>query len=200
MIDHSFRKILPNYTRSLIALYKWLHLAPNQITLFSFGIACIAALLVSQKYFVAAIFVWWLGRLLDGTDGVYARANGQTSLFGAYLDMLCDMASYSVMILGFKFAFPELTPVWAVILLLYVLCITGALSLGSLQEKKKVPSRDNRGLRLAAGLAEGGETGIAYTVFLMLPGLVSFTAWAWVVVLVITVVARSMIAYRELKQ
>ncbi|MGE0633431.1 MAG: CDP-alcohol phosphatidyltransferase family protein, partial [Pseudobdellovibrionaceae bacterium] len=144
--------------------------------------------------------IWWLGRLLDGTDGIFARATQQTSLFGAFLDILSDMASYSIMVLGFSLAFPDQDFAWRIVLFLYVLCITGALSLGSLQEKRKLPPQDNRGLRLAAGLAEGGETGIAYSIFLILPQFISISGWIWIGFLIVTVISRCLLAYRELRE
>lgn len=200
MIDHSFRKHLPKYTERLIAFYKWIGVTPNQISFISFVIACASAFLVAKQEFIVAIVMWWISRILDGTDGIYARATKQETLFGGFLDILCDMASYAVMIFGLNVAFPEQTTAWLIILFLYILCITGALALGSLQEKRKLPPRDNRGLRLAAGLAEGGETGIAYTIFLLLPHFVFVTVWIWVGVLVVTIAARSRLAYEELKE
>ncbi len=147
-----------------------------------------------------AIAVWWLGRLLDGTDGIYARATGQTTHFGAFLDIVCDMAAYSVMIFAFAYRHPELTPLWLLILFFYVLCITGAVSLGAAMRELNVNSDDNRGIRLAAGLAEGGETGIAYTLFLLFPANITFTASLWIIVLATTVLARVFLAKKTLAQ
>lgn len=198
MIDDPFRKKLPKFVGPLIGLYKLLGLSPNLITIIGFVISVIAAFLVAQHMFVGAIAIWWLGRLLDGTDGIYARATNQTSAFGAHLDILSDMASYSVMIIGFNVAFPDLQNHWIVILFLYVLCITGALSLGNLEEKKNIKGNDNRGLRLATGIAEGGETGIAYTLFLLFPGHIEVLSFAWIFILTATVLARILLAKKEL--
>ena len=76
--------------------------------------------------------------------------------------------------------------------------IASALALGNLESQRALPPRDDRGLRLGAGLAEGGETGIAYTVFLLVPGLLPVTTWLWVGVLATTVVARTLLARRLL--
>ena len=58
---------------------------------------------------------------------------------------------------------------------------------------------DNRSLKLAAGLAEGGETGIAYTLMLLLPQLIKVLLPLWILVLVITFVARTWLAWRVLE-
>tara|TARA_B110001454_G_scaffold218991_1_gene249135 strand:- start:177312 stop:177908 length:597 start_codon:yes stop_codon:yes gene_type:complete len=198
MIDEPFRAKLPKFVDPLLRLYKALGLTPNSVTLLGLGFGIIAAFLVAREMFVPAIAVWWLGRLLDGTDGIYARKTNQSSHFGAQLDILSDMAAYSAMIIGFNFAFPELQSLWSIILLLYVLCITGALSLGNLQDKMNIPTQNNRGLRLASGIAEGGETGIAYTLFLIFPEYIIFLARVWILILIVTVIARLILAKREL--
>ena len=199
MIDHHFREILPRFTGPLIGLYRKLGVSPNQITAVGLAISFVASYLITEKMFFAAIVVWWFGRLLDGTDGIFARSTGQTSSYGAFLDILFDMASYSAMVIGFNVAFPQYQLHWIIILFMYVLCITGALGLGNLEDKDKIPGRDNRGLRLAAGIAEGGETGIAYTLFLLLPSAIGVLSQIWIAVLFLTIVARIFIARNELK-
>jgi len=120
--------------------------------------------------------------------------------FGSYLDIVVDMAAYSVMVVAFGFAHPELDSHWIAMLFLYVLCITSALALGMQEQAADLPARDDRGLRLGAGLAEGGETGIAYTVFLLWPEWLHVTALVWVAVLAATVVARTLLARRMLSR
>ncbi len=199
MIDDPFRARLPKFVGPIISLYKIVGLSPNQVTFIALLLGGFSSYMVSQQYFISAATVWWVGRLLDGTDGIYARATKQTTAFGAHFDILADMASYSMMIIGFFFAFPGLQFLWLSILFLYVLCITGALSLGNLEDKQQIPTSNNRGLRLAAGIAEGGETGIAYTLFLLFPGYTKPLAELWIIVLVITVVARLWLAKKELR-
>jgi phosphatidylglycerophosphate synthase len=143
-----------------------------------------------------ALITWWAGRLLDGTDGIYARATGRVSDFGGYLDIVCDMAAYSAMILGFYVFIPDLGFYWMMILCFYVLCITSALSLGYLQEKRIGHAYDSRTLSLSAGLAEGGETGLFYSLLLLWPKVAETLCLGWIVILAITVVARTLMASR----
>lgn len=199
MIDNHVRTILPRFSQGLLRLYHRFGLTPNQLSLIGLGFACIAAGFVALGWNLAALFVWWLGRVVDGTDGIYARETGQATAFGAYLDIVCDMAAYGVMILGFAYQHPDQEFVWLTIIFLYVLCITSALALGAAEDELDLESRDDRGLRLGAGLAEGGETGIAYSLFLVFPSAVGWLSLVWVVVLVTTVVARSLLARRILR-
>jgi phosphatidylglycerophosphate synthase len=198
MIDAPFRAILPSVVGPVLKLYARLGLTPNQVTVGGALLALVAAGFTMLDMTWTAIAFWWLGRLMDGTDGIYARATGKVSDFGAYIDILLDMASYGVMPIAFAIAQPENAFLWQLVLFLYVLCITSALALGSLHEKRRLAAQDNRSLRLAAGLAEGGETGIAYTLFLAFPGSARPLIYLWIVVLMVTVVARTMLAWRTL--
>jgi phosphatidylglycerophosphate synthase len=194
VIDDAFRRILPSYTKMLIATYCALRLSPNAISMLGAALGVGAAALIALDMPLAAIAAWWLGRLFDGTDGIYARATERATPFGAYLDICLDMFAYSVMIFGFATLHPQLSSHWMLILLLYVLCITSALALGSQEAQLELAARDDRGLRLGAGLAEGGETGIAYTLFLLFPIWIEELSALWIAILITTVVARTLLA------
>ncbi len=200
MIDNAFRRVLPRFVGPLVALYGRLGWTPNHVTGLGFGIALAASAAVATGYGGWAVALWWISRLADGSDGIYARATGQESEFGGYLDILLDMAAYSAMLIGFAIANPALQAQWTLMLFLYVLCITSALALGMQEAKLELPARDDRGLRLGAGLAEGGETGIAYSIFLLLPGFLLYTTSLWIAILFTTIVARSLLAHRVLRR
>lgn len=198
MIDQPFRNWLSNKVSTLLWIYRTLHLTPNAITMAGLLVATLAAYFCAQGEHLLAGITWWLSRIFDGTDGIYARFLGQSSLFGAYLDIVCDMAAYALMILGFAWRHPHLQWHWIIIMSLYVLCIASALALGSLSSQANIPNDDNRGLRFGAGLAEGGETGIAYTLFLIFPEHLNVLLPSWIGILLITVISRSLLARRLL--
>ncbi len=114
------------------------------------------------------------------------------------MDIVGDMAAYSLMVFGFLWRYPEQKWAWVAMLFFYVLCISSALALGALCDKRGVASDDNRGLRLGAGLAEGGETGIAYTMFLLMPQAIGALSGLWLTVLAVTILARTVLAKRPL--
>lgn len=200
MIDHYARQWLPAVVDPLLTFYRRRGFTPNQITTAGLVGAILASLAVAQGWFVLAIILWWAGRLLDGTDGIYARRYGLQSPFGAYWDFVADMAAYSSMILGFAAYHSALTGFWLLILLFYVLCSSSALALGAQEDTLNRPKHDNRGLRLGAGLAEGGETGIAYTLFCLFPQAIHWLAPLWLSVLAATVVVRTILARRVLQE
>jgi len=198
MIDTPFRRVLAHTSPLVVRGYGYLGLHPNHLTCGALLLSIIAAIACGSGNTAVALGSWWLGRLLDGTDGLYARGSNQQSDFGAYLDILGDMAGYSLMIFGFMHLHPALAWTWLSILFCYVLCICSALALGALCDKRSLADHDNRGLRLSAGLAEGGETGIAYTLFLLLPQHIEVLTMGWLVILGITIVARTLLARKIL--
>ena len=195
MIDNSFRQLLPKFVSPLIRWYQRQNLTPNQVTILALVGALLAALSVAYKFYIFGICLWWISRLLDGTDGIYARQSNQTSHFGAYLDFLLDMAAYGAMIIGFKVALPQYSILWSLVLLLYILCSVSALLCGNVEKELGVKPRDNRGLRLGAGLAEAGETGIAYTLMAVFPQHMIIWLYLWLGILTITVMARTRLVY-----
>lgn len=195
MIDNSFRQLLPKFVSPLIGWYQRRNLTPNQITVLGLVGALLASLSIAYKFYILGICLWWLSRLLDGTDGIYARQSNMSSHFGAYLDFLSDMAAYGAMIIGFKVAFPEFTNLWLLVLFLYILCSVSALLCGNVEKELGIQARDNRGLRLGAGLAEAGETGIAYTLMALFPQHMLLWLYLWLGVLLATVAARTKLVY-----
>lgn len=199
MIDNFCRHVLERSTEGLPRFFQTFGVRPNHLTCLGGIFALCSAISIANGLLWPALLIWWLGRFFDGCDGILARATGQQSEFGAYLDIVLDMAAYSVMILGFAWFAPEFTWRWLAIVFLYVLCITSALALGQGEARVGKDARDNRSLRLGAGLAEAGETGIAYSLFLLFPQWLSTSSAIWLVVLVVTVVSRTWLAYRILR-
>jgi phosphatidylglycerophosphate synthase len=198
MIDNPFRQVLPRFAGPVLRLYAALGLSPNAVSVLAFALAGVSAFCVAEGWPLAAIGFWWLGRLADGTDGIYARQTGRATDFGAYFDIVLDMAAYSLIVVALDSLHPDLHVRWIVILFLYVLCIASALALGMQEAGRSLEPRDDRGLRLGAGLAEGGETGVAYTLFLLFPEQLGWLTALWIAILATTVVARTLLAHRNL--
>lgn len=196
MIDTSFRKFFSKLTLPITLLLVKTKISPNALTFLAFLISSSAGLAIFHGYPIVALALWWGGRFFDSMDGELARKLGKATHYGAFLDITLDMMAYSSVILGFYFKEHTFHGHWILILFLYVGCITSALSLGTLMDRAKLENKDNRGLRLATGLAEGGETGIAYSLFLLFPDALPYLLPAWILVLTITVVARFIFAYK----
>jgi phosphatidylglycerophosphate synthase len=77
-----------------------LGLTPNALTVIGFGIACLAAVAAgAQAWLVAGLLVIF-GGVFDMFDGTLARATGQTSPLGAFMDSTFDKAGEILVFLG----------------------------------------------------------------------------------------------------
>jgi phosphatidylglycerophosphate synthase len=77
-----------------------LGLTPNHLTLIGFGIAIIAAIAAAQQAWLAAGVLLVAGGVFDLFDGALARATGQASRLGAFMDSVFDRAGEAIVYVG----------------------------------------------------------------------------------------------------
>jgi CDP-diacylglycerol---glycerol-3-phosphate 3-phosphatidyltransferase len=75
-------------------------LTPNALTVIGLLIAGVAAIAAASQAWLIAGFLVAFGAAFDLFDGALARATGQTSKFGAFLDSTLDRAGEGVVYLG----------------------------------------------------------------------------------------------------
>jgi len=148
----------------------------NATTLVGLAIGQLALPLLAYEQYGWALLVILLNRLVDGLDGAIARRHGPTA-FGGYLDIVCDMAFYAAVPLGFALARPA-NALWAALLLASFVC-TAASFLGRAvmaveRDEADDGARGQKSFFYAAGIIEGSETILAFVVFSLFP-----TAFAW---------------------
>jgi hypothetical protein len=110
------------------------------------------------------------------------------------------MAAYSAMVVAFGALRPDLHLLWSGILMGYVLAITTTLALaGAAERARRTISPTNRTFQFTTGLAEAGETTIVYAVCLAVPAAIEPVAWIWSIVLGLSAIQRSVLAWRVLR-
>lgn len=77
-----------------------LGLTPNHLTLAGFGISVIAAVVIAQGAWLAGALLLIFGGVFDLFDGALARATGQASRLGAFMDSVFDRAGEGVVYVG----------------------------------------------------------------------------------------------------
>ena len=77
-----------------------LGLTPDGLTLIGFGITVVGAILVSQQLWLVGGLVVFVGGVFDMFDGTLARATGQVSPLGAFMDSVFDRAGEVVVYIG----------------------------------------------------------------------------------------------------
>jgi CDP-diacylglycerol--glycerol-3-phosphate 3-phosphatidyltransferase len=77
-----------------------LGLTPNHLTLVGFAIAIGAAVVIAQQLWLAGAVLLIVGGVFDLFDGALARATGQASRLGAFMDSVFDRAGEGVVYVG----------------------------------------------------------------------------------------------------
>ena len=75
-------------------------LTPNALTLIGFAITAVGSVLVGLQLWVIGGIVVFFGGVFDMFDGTLARATGQTSPLGAFMDSTFDKAGEILVFLG----------------------------------------------------------------------------------------------------
>lgn len=164
----------------------------NGMSLAGLAVGLLAVPALAFGRFDLALVAVVLNRLIDGLDGPVARHSQATS-FGGYLDIMCDMAFYAAVPMGFALAGPGNAP-WAALLLASFVC-TGASFLGCAVLAAQRGESDNgqRGRKSffhAAGMIEGSETIVAFLLFCLFPGAFPWLAGIFALLCFWTAAAR----------
>jgi phosphatidylglycerophosphate synthase len=73
---------------------------PNGLTIVGSLLTASVGLLVAQGWFVAAGICLWLFSATDTLDGALARATNRVTVFGAFLDSVCDRYAEAAVFFG----------------------------------------------------------------------------------------------------
>jgi phosphatidylglycerophosphate synthase len=206
------RVLRPVKTRLLAPLARRLApLPPDALTAVGLAVGLAAAGLAVAGRFDAALAAWLVNRLLDGLDGDVARASGRAGPRGAYLDLMADLTVYAAVPLGLAAgaaAHGLADPVasWSAaafaIAAFYVnlgsLAFLSAALAQDAEGRRADAAGSAPGLHLPAGLVEGAETVVLFTLALALPGLAPWTLGAIAALVFATALQRVAWAARRL--
>ena len=132
--------------------------------------------------FWIALGLWWVSRVADGLDGAVARLRGSSSDLGGYLDQLADTVVYAAIPLGIAFAVDD-RATWiacAFLLATFFLNTVSWAYLAALVEKRAIAGADGApvtSIVMPAGLIEGTETIVLYSLMLAVPAWQP--GWMW---------------------
>ena len=100
MIDQYFIKIFKPFLELVASpIYKF-GVNANYISLLGLSLSFLSFYLILKDLNNIALFVFLLGRILDGVDGIIANKTRITE-FGGFIDIVFDLISYSLVPLAF---------------------------------------------------------------------------------------------------
>lgn len=197
MFDTRLRQLIDPALNRMGAWIAHIGIGANAITLS--GAVLVAPLfyaLLAQNW-LAALALLAANRLLDGLDGAVARIRGP-SLWGGYLDSLCDYVFYIAVPLGFAFASPVNDLSALILVASFTLTAVSFLALAAIMAGRDLGHGD-KAFTYSTGLMEGGETIAFFVAMCLFPALFPQLALVFAVLCLATVVQRLWMARRLLK-
>lgn len=173
-------------------------LSANAVTLLALLPGVAAAFAIADGQFAAGLVLILLNRLADGLDGAVARARGPSD-FGGYLDIVSDFVVYTAVPLGFAMAAPaNLVPA---LLLVASFTLTGisflAFAVIAAKRGEETRAHGTKSFFYSTGIAEGGETIACFIAMCLWPQHFPVIALAYAGLCGLTVVQRSLLAWRQ---
>ncbi|EHT4112188.1 CDP-alcohol phosphatidyltransferase family protein [Escherichia coli] len=176
-------------------------ITPDGLTLVGFAIGVLALPFLALGWYLAALVVILLNRLLDGLDGALARRRELTDA-GGFLDISLDFLFYALVLFGFILAAPEqnaLAGGW----LLFAFIGTGSsfLAFAALAAKHQIdnPGYAHKSFYYLGGLTEGTETILLFVLGCLFPAWFAWFAWIFGALCWMTTFTRVWSGYLTLK-
>lgn len=159
------------------------------------------ALLVVPLVAALSFHMWWAAlaliagnRLCDGLDGAVARLRGPT-LWGGYLDSLCDYLFYVGVPIGFALAVPANALPGLLLVASFTLTAVSFLAIAAIAAGRDM-GHAAKAFTYTSGLMEGGETIVFFVVMCLFPSSFPLLAMLFAALCLVTVLQRAAMAWR----
>ncbi|MCY7324805.1 MAG: CDP-alcohol phosphatidyltransferase family protein [Microbacteriaceae bacterium] len=220
MLDSRIRRLIDPPLTSVAAAIDRPWISPDRLTVAGLVLGLASAGAAALTLWWPALVLWLVSRILDGLDGSLARLRrssevagaggssgagraGGSSEAGGFLDIVSDFVVYGATVFGVavgaSVAFDA--PWWpfALVLLTYYVNGTAFLAFSSIAERTGRRIDDGRSLSFLGRIAEGTETIIVHSVWLIVPFLAWQIAVVWAVFVAASAVQRIIVGYRSLR-
>lgn len=174
---------------------------PGHLTALGFGLGVGAAAAAGFGRWWIALVLWLVSRVADGLDGAVARAGTGPTALGAWLDVVADFTVYGAFVIGAAIGQPDARVPLLVLLGTYYANGATVLALAAAEARGDATTgqRDERGIVLTRGLAEGTETIVAHALLVAVPAWMGTTAWVFAAMVAVTALQRVALARRVLR-
>jgi phosphatidylglycerophosphate synthase len=197
MLDRVIRRVIDPALDRLGAGLASYGTKADQVTLVGFAFGIAAAIAVASGQFAAALVLFTINRIMDGIDGAVARAS-HISDRGGFLDVMADFGVYGAIPLAFAYHAPTQNALSAAVLL-FCFYVNGAsfLAYAALEAKHRMSSKPvaRKSFYYSAGLMEGTETIIFFSVMLAVPRQFAVLALVFAALTLLTAVMRCSLAW-----
>lgn len=220
MLDRPMRALIARPTDALARALDRPGITPDGLTVAGLVIGLASAVAAGLQWWAAALVLWLLSRVVDGVDGALARrrraapagsptapAGGspgpQHSEAGGFLDITADFVVYGATVVGVAVGATTAfdAPWWPFLAVLFAYYINGAafLAFSSIAERTGRQLDDGRSLSFLGRIAEGTETIVVHSLWLILPFWAAPIAIGWAALVGASAVQRIVAGYRALR-
>jgi phosphatidylglycerophosphate synthase len=217
MFDSSLRRALdPPLRGAALALDRpWI--TPDRLTVAGLVLGLGSAATAAAQLWWISLTLWLVSRIFDGLDGSLARVRrdraeadngavtGETrhSEAGGFLDIVADFTVYGFTVFGVGLGATEGfdAPWWPFVLVLVAYYLNGGafLAFSSIAERTGRTIDDGRSLSFLGRIAEGTETIVVHSLWLIVPFFAWQIAVVWAVFVGVSAVQRMVAGYRALR-
>ncbi len=197
MFDRQIRRVVnPPLNKAAIVLSA-IGIKANAITVLGAVLGLGAGFSIANGALWTALGLVSVNRICDGLDGAVARIRGQ-SMWGGYLDSLCDYLFYLAVPLGFAWESP--TNQFPALLLIasFTLTAVSFLALAAILAGRDL-GHGKKAFSYSSGLMEGGETIAFFIAFCLFPNQFPTLALLFAGLCLLTVVQRLWLAQSLLR-
>lgn len=177
--------------------------APGLITAIGLLVGLAAGLASGCRAYGVGLVCWILCRVLDGLDGVQARAHRRQSDLGGYFDQVSDFLIYAAVPVGLVIGRPEdglATPALWLLASFYVNAASW-MYLSAILERRGLGATirgEETTITMPDGLIGGSETILFYGLFFLFPGKLALLFLLMAVLVAITALQRVLWSARTL--
>ena len=198
MFDPPLRRLLARPLDRVAAGMERLGVRPLAVTALGLLLGLGSAAAAAATLWSVALVLWLASRLADGLDGPLARRRGATGA-GGFADICADVIVYGTTVLGVAVGAGGSRWPYLLVLLGYYANGTAFLAFSSIAEKTGTQRDDGRSLSFLGGLAEGTETVVVHSAWLIFPSAAGGIAVAWGSWVMASAAGRLIAGYRALR-
>lgn len=209
MFDDYLRKRLEQPLARLAAILDRRWITADRLTAAGLILGLASAASAAGTWWWLSLGLWLTSRLADGLDGPLARLrrsrdpDRSDAGAGGFFDITADFLVYGSTVVGVAVGAANQygAPWWPFLLVLLAYYINGTafLAFSSIAERSGRAFDDGRSLSFLGGLAEGAETIVVHSLWLIFSALAWQIAVVWGAVVSVSAVQRMVAGYRALR-
>ncbi|MFZ2173831.1 MAG: CDP-alcohol phosphatidyltransferase family protein [Rhodococcus sp. (in: high G+C Gram-positive bacteria)] len=209
MIDSFLRRHLERPLGWCAGVIDAAPVTPDRVTGAGLLLGLGSAVTAGLQWWWVALALWVVSRIADGLDGSLARRRRarvpapRESGAGGFFDITADFVVYGSTVVGVAVGAASAygAPWWPFLLVLLAYYINGTafLAFSSIAERMGRRLDDGRSLSFLGGLAEGAETIVVHSLWLIFPAAAWQIAGVWAVVVAVSSLQRIVAGYRALR-